>query len=248
MYAHPPLAVLFAVPVLSTLGGGFLAIHCRHWLHNLLAIGAGILMGAAFLDLLPEAISLGTMAKLTVIQILGVALGSFLLFFLIDAPLQGITVDNQTEHNSLVASRVAGALLILHSFRDGMAIGASYAASPVAGYAVAFGIGAHDFGDGLNTVLLTTQGKKAQRLDYLFLLADAFAPVLGGVAAIWYFASLKSSALLLAAAAGFFIQMAACELLPDLRQSMMTRKWTMPAVLAGSAMIYAANLLLRGLR
>ncbi len=225
-----------------------MALHGRRWLHTLLAIGAGILMGAAFLDLLPEAISLGTMARLGVVQVLGLTLGSFLLFFLIDALLQGLAAGTEAEGRSLLASRIAGGLLILHSFRDGMAIGASYAASPVAGYAVALGVGAHDFGDGLNTVLLTTRGKEAQWLDYLFLFADAFAPVLGGLAAIWYFASPRSSAFLLAAAAGFFLQMGASDLLPELRRSVLTRKWTMPAVLAGSALIYAANLLLRELR
>lgn len=245
---HPSLPILFAVPVLSTLCGGFLAIHCRRWLHHLFAVGAGILMGAAFLDLLPEALSLGTMAGVTAAQVLGVALGSFLLFFLIDTLLQGVTAGKQTEHRNLLAGRIAGGLLILHSFRDGMAIGASYVASPAAGYAVALGIGAHDFGDGLNTVLLTTRGQAPKRLDYLFLLADALAPVFGGLTALWFFSSAKSSAFLLAAAAGFFIQMAASDLLPDLRRSMMIQKWTIPAVFVGSALIYAANLLLREIR
>ena len=162
---HPPLTLLFAVPVLSTLSGGFLAIRCRRWLHNLLALSAGILIAAAFLDLLPEALSLGTMADVTAGQVLGMTLGSFLLFFLIDTLLRGLKARRQTEHRNLLAGRIAGSLLILHSFRDGMAIGASYVASPVAGYAVALGIGAHDFGDGLKTVLLTTRGNKPQRID-----------------------------------------------------------------------------------
>ena len=51
-------------------------------------------------------------------------------------------------------------MLIFHSFRDGMAIGLSYAASHTAGYAVALGIAAHDIGDGMNTVILTTCGQR----------------------------------------------------------------------------------------
>ncbi len=230
------------------MSGGLLAIHCRRWLPSLAALGAGILIAAAFLDLLPEALALGTAAAWTVPQILGLALGSFLLFFFIDTLLQTLARGEGSEGRSVLAGRIAGGLLILHSFRDGMAIGASFAASPAAGYAVALGIGAHDFGDGLNTVLLTTRGKQPQRLDYMFLIADALAPVAGGLAAVGYFSSQKDSAFLLAAAAGFFLQMAACDLLPEVRRSAATQKWTLPAVLAGSAMIYAANLLLRGLR
>lgn len=247
MFGRPPLAALFAVPVLSTLGGGLLAIHCRRSLHTLAAIGAGILLGAAFLDLLPEAVSLGIAAGFPVAGTLGMALGSFLLFFFIDTLLEAFTRKEGSEGRSLVAGRIAGGLLILHSFRDGMAIGASFAASPAAGYAVALGIGAHDFGDGLNTVLLTTRGKQPQRLDYMFLFVDALAPVAGGLAAVWYFSSLKNSVFLLAVAGGFFLQMAACDLLPELRRSVLTRKWTIPAILAGAAMIYEANLLLRSL-
>ncbi len=248
MLARPPFVVLFAVPVLSTLGGGFIAIHCRRWLPLLLAASAGILLGAAFLDLLPEAIVLGTMAHLSLAQMLQMVLGSFLLFFLIDTALLNLATGEQKEHRSLIAGRVAGSLLILHSFRDGMAIGASYAASPIAGYAVALGIGAHDLGDGLNTVLLTTQGRTPKRVDYLFLIADALAPVAGGLATILYLSSLKDSAFLLAFAAGFFLQMAASDLLPELRRSAAAHRWTWPALLAGTGMIYTANLLLRGMR
>ena len=248
MFARPPLAALFAVPVLSTLAGGLLAIHCRRLLHTLAAIGAGILLEAAFLDLLPEAIALGTAAGFPVARTLGIALGSFLLFFFIDTLLEAFARKGGSEERSLITGRIAGGLLIFHSFRDGMAIGASYAASPAAGYAVALGIGAHDFGDGLNTVLLTTRGKQPQRLDYMFLFADALAPVAGGLAAVWYISSLGNSVFLLAVAGGFFIQMAACDLLPELRRSVLTRKWTIPAVLAGAAVVYAANLLLRNFR
>ena len=51
--------VLFSVPIFSTLIGGLVAIRFRRLLPLLIAIGAGLLLGAAFLDLLPDAISLG---------------------------------------------------------------------------------------------------------------------------------------------------------------------------------------------
>lgn len=245
-----PLLALFAVPVVSTVCGGLLALRYRRWTHMLLAAGAGILLGAAFLDLLPEALTLGAQAHLTAADVLGATLGSFLLFFVIDMALGALVSPEALDSErprSRTSGRIAATMLILHSFRDGMAIGASYAAAPVAGYAVAAGIGAHDLGDGLNTVLLTTRGGRAGAVDYLFLAADALAPVAGGVAAFFFFSSLRDSTFLLAAAAGFFLQMAAGELLPQVRQQPLSRGWTALAVLAGAGLIYGATLLLQGL-
>jgi zinc transporter ZupT len=135
-------------------------------------------------------------------------------------------------------------MLIFHSFRDGMAIGASYVASHPAGYAVAVGIAAHDLGDGMNTILLTTRGEKPGKGDYLFLALDAIAPMVGGLAAIWWFSSIENSVLLLAFAAGFFIQMAASDFLPEVRRGNGSRKVLLPAVALGAGVMYAANLLI----
>ena len=236
------LAALFVVPVLATLSGGYVAIRCRRWIHLLVAVGAGVLVGAAFLDLLPEALKLGAAANVTPTQVFEIALAAFLTFFLIER-LPDL-FSSESRQTSLVAGRLSALMLVLHSFRDGMAIGASFHASPMAGYTVALGVGAHDFGDGLNTVLLCSRGGKAQRADYIFLLADALAPVAGGIAAAYFFSSLKDSVILLATAAGFFIEMAATNLLPELRIYAKTRAWTVPSVLAGIGLIYLANTLL----
>ena len=135
-------------------------------------------------------------------------------------------------------------MLIFHSFRDGMAIGAAYAASHPAGYAVAVGIAAHDIGDGMNTIILSTGGARARALDYLFLALDAIAPFLGGLLTVWWLLSSRNAVLLLTLAAGFFIQMATGDFLPEVRRFEGPRKYLMPCVLAGSGLIYAANLLL----
>src|SRR4051812_16394108 len=50
--------VLTSLAMLSTLAGGYVAISARRRLHLLLGFGAGVLVGAVFFDLLPEALSL----------------------------------------------------------------------------------------------------------------------------------------------------------------------------------------------
>lgn len=52
-----PVALLILL-VISTLMGGWLALRARRYLSLLMALGAGLLLGTAFLDLLPESIIL----------------------------------------------------------------------------------------------------------------------------------------------------------------------------------------------
>jgi zinc and cadmium transporter len=239
---------LLLVPVVATLCGGFFAIRFRRWIHGLLAVGAGLLLGAAFLDLLPEAISIGTASGIDVSRTLTITLISFLGFFLIENVLDSLSSGTDARVPRRSIGRIAGGMLVFHSFRDGMAIGAAFAASHTAGYAVAAGIAAHDLGDGMNTVLLTTAGEKPRGVDYSFLVADALAPFAGGIVAIWWFSSAASTVALLGVAAGFFIQMAATEFLPEVKRSDVPRKYVVPCVLGGVGLIYTTNLLLGKLR
>jgi zinc and cadmium transporter len=237
--------LLLIIPVISTLAGGLLAVRFRRSLALLIALGAGLLLGAAFLDLLPEAIDLGAAAGLRSAAVLGVALLSFLLCLALGYALDALAVRwAAAALPKRSVGRVGGAMLIAHSFRDGMAIGLAYAASHPAGYAVAVGIAAHDLGDGMNTILLTTGGEAARPADYGFLLADALAPLAGGLATVWWSFSQRGSVWLLAIAGGFFIQLATSDFLPEAARQKGSRATILLAVLAGAAVIYFANSLL----
>lgn len=240
---HVPILML-GIPVVATLAGGLVAIRLDRYRPALVAVGAGLLLGAAFLDLLPEAISLGAGSGLSVTAVLGLTLLFFLMFLGLEGALDIWGHRGDETGRRQIQGRLAGGLLIFHSFRDGMAIGAAFAASHTAGYAVATGIAAHDFGDGLNTVILTTGGRRAQWTDYGFLLLDAIAPFLGGLLTIWWILSSRHAAVLLALAAGFFLQMATTDFLPQLREE---KKWMlMVGVAGGAGLIWVTNWLLGG--
>ncbi len=241
--------LLLALPIISTLTGGLLAIHLRRHMAILTACGAGLLLGASFLDLLPEAMLIGAGAGIAKGYVMALTLLSFLLFHAVERALDGLGQRIQNADGGRDTLRRSGAaLLIFHSFRDGMAIGAAFAASHGAGYAVTFGIAAHDLGDGMNTVVLTTDGRAATRSDYGFLLADAAAPFLGGVLTLWWGISQVHSVLLLVLAAGFFLQIVTGEFIPDLRRTQTSRQVLVAAFLSGAAFIYVANLLIAGYR
>jgi zinc and cadmium transporter len=239
--------LFLALPVAATLLGGLFAIRFARFRPALVAVGAGLLLGAAFLDLLPEAITIGSQSGLSAADVLGFTLLFFLMFSGLEVALARFYSHPQ---ESVVGrrrlGRVGGSLLIFHSLRDGMAIGAAFAASHTAGYAVALGIAAHDFGDGMNTVLLTTGGERAVLSDYGFLFLDAIAPFLGGLITIWWLISSRNATLLLALAASFFLQMATSDFLPQLRSQAVRQLWLMLAVIGGAAAIYVTNLLLAG--
>src|SRR5579875_2022024 len=117
-----------------------LALRLRSSLGLLVALSTGLLLGAALLDLLPEALELQRAAGGSGRAVFALVLLSFLAFML----LQNL-IDTWSDRLNLRSSprtwgRVGGGLLIAHSFRDGMAIGLSYAASRPAGYIVAAGI------------------------------------------------------------------------------------------------------------
>lgn len=233
--------ILLVIPVFSTLVGGLLALRFRHSLRLLMALGAGLLLGAAFLDLLPEAIVLSRAPA----RVLGIALLSFLGFLGLQSGLDWLgdrSQDHMEPRRGL--GRVAGAMLIFHSLRDGMAIGLSYAASHPAGYAVAAGIAAHDIGDGMNTIIVTTGGRRPRVGDCLFLAADCLAPLVGGLLTIWWNFSAGASMVMLAVAGGFFLQMATSDFLPGIREGEGGRIGPLLAVGTGAALIYAANLLM----
>jgi ZIP family zinc transporter len=177
-----------------------------------MAFGAGVLVAAAFLDLLPSAISAATNAggpKMLVFLI--AALGGLLIF----------SVGETTSHFSTIrrASRTTGrvnaCLLILHSTLDGTAIFAASTISLQMGLIVGLGIVAHDICDGLNTVLLSAGGLKPGPSDYAFLALDAGAPIADGLIAAHLFTVSPAAVMFfLSLAAGSFLFTAFFGLLP----------------------------------
>lgn len=202
--------ILTSMAAASTSVGGYCAVLLQRKVHLLMAFGAGVLVGAAFLDLLPSALSAAAAsgsARLVVFPI--AALGGLLIFFI------GETAAHRSAHagTSRVGGRVSAAFLIVHSTLDGTAIFAASTVSLQMGLIVGLGVVAHDVCDGLNTILLATDGRRAGWPDYGFLALDDLAPIAGGLIAAYLFrisASLVMVFLSLAAGSFLFTAVLAC--------------------------------------
>ncbi|PYS81377.1 MAG: hypothetical protein DMF67_17185 [Acidobacteria bacterium] len=79
------LTLLFtSLAMCSTLVGGYIAVAARRSIHLLMGLGAGVLLGAVFFDLLPEALLVAEGQRWDSRVVLGIVLAGFLLFYLVE--------------------------------------------------------------------------------------------------------------------------------------------------------------------
>jgi zinc transporter ZupT len=153
----------------ATLLGGLFAIRFKDKLHLILGFSAGALIGAAFFDLLPESITVGSHYYSIGTMCVWVAVGIF-TYLVIDRCLHmraGHVHDNgheETHHEHDSAKGNVGAFtLVVHSLFDGVAIGLA-SLVPAALPIVAAAVLAHDFSDGINTVNLVLEMRATIRV------------------------------------------------------------------------------------
>lgn len=237
----PLLVAMSATAVLSALGGGVMALRLVRQVGYVIAVGAGIRIGAAFFDLLPESVEL--MAGATDLAMLFAAVG-FLAFYVIEkVTLLHVGHETATEldHDDAAHRHVgligAGAMSV-HSLLDGVAMAAAFQASPELGLVVSLVVVIHRFGDGIGIVslLLASRVPQSSAMRWVFLVS--LAPVLG--AAVTAVIPIPDPILgaLLATFAGFFLYVGAAELLPEAHRNEGSR-WVIVATLVGVAAIMA---------
>jgi len=206
-----------SLAMLSTLLGGVIAIRARRRIHLLMGLGAGVLLGAVFFDLLPESLVVASANGWSNRTVLAIVIAGFLLFYLTERLLilhscAEEDCDNRAHQH---LGRFSAIGLILHSTLDGAAIGAASLVTWQTGLLVALAVIAHDTSDGLNTILLVTRGERARRGDLIFLVIDALAPVCGGLLALMILPPAGALAVFLGFASGFFLYTATSDLLPE---------------------------------
>lgn len=211
-------ALLFAiVTFFSTLAGGLFALRFRDHLHLLLGFSAGVLIGVAFLDVLPEALELGDAAGVPMTTILLVLLAGFLLFHILE---KGIILHarrgEDTDDDSHAHAGILGAGgFSFHSFLDGAAIGVGFQASAQIGLLITLAVLAHDFSDGFNTVTVLLRHGGSRRTSFKWLLVDATMPLLGALSTLLIQIPQVWLTFLLAEFAGSFLYIGASDLLPE---------------------------------
>lgn len=221
----------------ATLSGGMIALRLGNRIHLVMALTAGIVLGVAFFDLVPEAMAIGTgiYGTRTLFGALAIGLAGYMAM---DRLLAGHGAGGGLR------TQLGPASLTLHSFIDGMGIGFAFQVSPAVGGMIALAVLAHDLSDGINTVGLCLSGSRPGDARK-WLVVNTLAPLAGVVASRFIAIPAAMLALLLALFAGMFLYIGACELLP---RSYATRPspLTTAATILGMAAMYAVVALAGG--
>jgi zinc transporter ZupT len=233
-----PIIITVATFIFTLLGGLF-ALKFKDKLHLILGFSAGAVIGVAFFDLMPEAISLGgTLYSISTIT--SIIAAGFIFYMILDrlVVMHGHTHNEESPVHARRGKLGAGSLSI-HSFLDGVAIGIAFKVSVAVGLIVAVAVLVHDFSDGINTVnlILKNDGDKKQALRWL--VVDALAPVLGVLSTLFFTLSETTLGIILALFAGFFLYIGASDLLPESHHNHPT-KWTTLMTVLGVSVLYIA--------
>jgi len=179
----------------------------------LVSLSAGVLMGGAFLHLLPEALETGNGHK-----IFSQTLLAFIIFFLLERVLWWRHCHKEHcplhtfGHMNLIGDAI-------HNFVDGMIIAGGIITNPALGTVVTLAVVFHEIpqeiGDFGVLIYSGFHPKKALSLNFL----TALFSILGGI--FGYFLSFQIQTLgsfLIPFAAGGFIYIAASDLIPEIRK------------------------------
>ena len=225
---------------LSAFAGGLVALRAVRQVGMIIAIGAGIRIGAAFFDLIPEAASLlgGSLDAV----MLATAVG-FLAFYGIEK-MTAVHVGHEAaaeldhgeaEHRHVGLIGASG--MSIHSFLDGVALAAGLAVGGGLGLVIAVVVIVHRFSDGISVVSLLLASRTPAREAYRWLSIVAIAPVLGVLLGLVVTVPDDILGMMLAVFAGFFLYVGAAELLPEAHRSNRSR-WVVIGTLGGVVAIY----------
>lgn len=230
-------AFFVLLAIASTTIGGLFAMRFKSHLHPLIGLAAGLLVGVAFFDLLPEAVEiLGDIEMVS----LGIVVG--FLFYLILERFMLFHACQEPEHSHHYHSQGLGLWpLVIHRGMDGFVIGLSFQSSAELGIIVSLAIAAHSFPDGVNAVALMLSKNNLHFKRWIFFLAIA---ILAG-AALSQLVRVPEAYLgfLIAFVAGWFLYLGASDLLPESHQDD-ANLIPLVATLVGIGFVYATTALL----
>jgi len=176
----------------------------------LLSFAAGVLLATTFIELVPEAVSRGQHDGNIFIATLGAMIG----FFFLERVLHGFHVH---EESQAVPSRYL--ILVgdgVHNFIDGVAIAASFAASPELGLATTLAVTVHEVPQELADFSILISGGYSVRTALILNFLSGLTALLGP---LFFFAFESATerhlAWFMTATAGMFIYIAGSDLIPQ---------------------------------
>ena len=221
---------------------------------NMVSLSAGVLLGTALLNVLPEAFEGAAQPQ----ALFATLLAGLLFFWLLEkAELyrhvhhhEGDGHDHHEDFDAQQAGRGGLSVLVgdgIHNFCDGIIIAAAFLAEPTLGWVTAAAVVAHEIPQEAGDYIVLLNAGFSRRKALLYNAFSGLAAVAGGVLG-YYLVGPWAQLLpfLLVAAASSFIYIAVADLLPQLQRRLAWRE-TLAQVLwlgAGLGLVVAARMLL----
>jgi zinc transporter ZupT len=196
--------------------GGLVVVMRRHWnemfLKYFLGLGAGFMLAATFLRMLPESMALSPHAPIPM-------LGGYFLVHFFEHTVAPHFHFGEERHDDVMMNPAVGfsalAGLSIHTFFDGVSIASGFLVSLPLGLLIFCAVILHKIPEGVTvaSIALASGRSKRQALTASVILAAA---TLGGVLGMNYFSGAVSYALPLST--GVTLYVAATDLLPEVNE------------------------------
>ncbi len=208
------LISVFIVSIISLLGVLFLMIKTlKKSLFYMVAFSAGALLGAAFFDLLPEAIEKGFRPALPMFIIIGI-----LFFFVIEKFLHWHHhhTDKKDIHTFTYLNILGDGV---HNFTDGVIIAIAFLNSTAVGIATTVAIVAHEIPHELGNFAILLYGGFSRLKATFYNFISALTAVIGALAAYFYSTRIQNiNFYITSLAIGGLIYIATTDLIPEIHK------------------------------
>jgi zinc and cadmium transporter len=240
--------------VLSVLAAALFALAFgAAWVSQLVSFAIGALLGAAFLEVLPEAITATGDASTTC----GIVLGGILVFFVLEKLVlwrhchteacEGHEMQDAHHHESFDGGR-SGLLILIgdtfHNFVDGVLIAAAFMESIQLGIITALAIIAHEIPQEVGDFVILLHSGYSRAKALMYNLISSLATLVGGLLSYYALSQAQSAVpVFLALGAASMIYVAVADLIPGLHKRT-ELKATLQQVLligAGVATIFVSH-------
>jgi zinc transporter ZupT len=223
--------------------GGLVVVSRRQWqeifLKYFIALGAGFMLAATFLRMLPESMSLSPHAPLLILA------GYFLVHFFEHTVAPHFHFGEEVHGDVMVNPAVGFSALVglsIHTFFDGVSISSGFLVSVPLGLVIFFAVVLHKIPEGFTVAsiaLASGQGKRWALMSSVILAGATLA----GVLCMHQFSGSVGMALPISTGVTFYV--AASDLIPEVNEE---RGFHMAVVVfLGVALFYATDLLLESL-
>jgi len=223
--------------------GGLIVVSRRHWndlvLKYFLALGAGFMLAATFLRMLPESLHLSSQAPLLILG------GYFLVHFFEHTIAPHFHFGEEVHEDVMLDPAMSVSALVglsTHTFFDGVSIASGFLVSVPLGLLIFCAVALHKIPEGFTVASIALASGRGPRGALLasFILAGA---TLAGVLGMHRFAGAVSYALPIST--GVTLYVAASDLMPEVNQERSIRMALV--VFLGVALFAAAEMALTAL-